>query len=248
MRSTRKKSSGRVLVKVGKRIRAPLDGVLARYSEVGNPPVFDHDTFSWVPDLERSWETIRDEARAVMQDDAHTPPLRELSPDHRRIAQDDHWRCFFIWGYGARVRKNAELCPRTTAIVERIPGLLSAFFSIHTPGTVIPEHRGVSKAIINCHLPLEIPAGAAECGIRIAGNDYGWQEGRALVFDDTYRHEAWNRADRARVILLVQVQRPLHFPGSLLGGAFLGLLRRSPFVRDVHDALEAQAGDSRPPA
>ncbi len=236
-----KHALGRGLMAFGRRIRKPLDRVLARYSRVGNPPVFDHGTFDWAPMLEREWETIRDEARAVMADEAYTPPLRELSPDHRGIAKDDHWRCFFIWGYGARVARNAELCPRTTEIVERIPGLLSAFYSIHTPGTVIPEHRGVSKTIVNCHLPLDVTGGAEDCGIRIAGETYGWDEGQTLIFDDTYRHEAWNHTDRRRVILLVQFQRPLRFPGSLLGGAFLGLLRRSPFVRDVHDALAAEA-------
>ncbi|MCC5885100.1 MAG: aspartyl/asparaginyl beta-hydroxylase domain-containing protein [Gammaproteobacteria bacterium] len=231
---------GRALVRFGRRIRKPLDNVLAPHSAVGDPPVFARDTFPEVRALEGHWQTIRDEARAVMEDQDLTPPLRELSPDHRGIARDDHWRCFFIWGYGIRVEQNAALCPRTAERVERIPGLISAFFSIHKPGTEIPEHRGVSKSIINCHLPLDVPAGPEVCGIRIDGRDYGWQEGRTLIFDDTYRHSAWNRSDQPRVILLLQFRRPLHFPGSLLAGAFLGLVRHSPFVRDVQRALEAE--------
>lgn len=235
-----KQGFGRGLVKFGRKIRKPLDRVLTKYSRVGNPSVFEADTFGWATGLEAEWEAIRDEALAVMANDANTPPLRELSPDHRGIARDDHWRCFFIWGYGKRVAQNAALCPRTTAAVERIPGLLSAFYSIHTPGTLVPEHRGVSKTIINCHLPLDVPGEAEVCGIEIDGRTYGWREGETLIFDDTYRHSAWNQTERPRVILLVQFQRPLQFPGSILGGAFLGLLRRSPFVRDVHEALEQE--------
>ncbi len=238
--ATLRQGLGRGLVKFGRKIRKPLDRLLVRYSGVGNPSVFEHGTFDWASELEAGWETIRDEALAVMNDDANTPPLRDLSPDHRGIARDDHWRCFFIWGYGQRVERNAALCPRTTEIVERIPGLLSAFYSIHTPGTLVPEHRGVSKTIVNCHLPLDVPGKADHCGIEIDGRTYGWTEGETLIFDDTYRHSAWNYTDRPRVILLVQFQRPLRFPGSLLGGAFLGLLRRSPFVRDVHEALEQE--------
>jgi beta-hydroxylase len=30
-----------------------------------------------------------------------------------------------------------------------------------------------------------------------------WQEGKCLVFDDTTEHEAWNRGDRTRVVLLI---------------------------------------------
>ncbi len=127
-----------------------------------------------------------------------------------------------------RVAQNAALCPRTAALAEQVPGLISAFFSIHTPGTEIPEHRGVSKSIINCHLPLDVPDEREVCGIRIDGRDYGWQEGRTLIFDDTYPHSAWNRSDRPRVILLLQFRRPLHFPGSLLAGAFLGFSGAAP--------------------
>ena len=238
--ATLKQGFGRGLVKFGRRIRKPLDRVLTRYSRVGNPPVFERGTFAWADELEANWQAIRDEALAVMANDANTPPLRELSPDHRGIARDNHWRCFFIWGYGKRVARNADLCPQTTRAVERIPGLLSAFYSIHTPGTLVPEHRGVSKTIVNCHLPLDVPAGAEQCGIEIDGRTHGWTEGETLIFDDTYRHSAWNHTQCPRVILLVQFQRPLKFPGSLLGGAFLGLLRRSPFVRDVHEALEQE--------
>ena len=33
-------------------------------------------------------------------------------------------------------------------------------------------------------------------------------EGKAWVFDDTIEHEAWNRSDRPRVILLFETWRP----------------------------------------
>jgi aspartate beta-hydroxylase len=36
-----------------------------------------------------------------------------------------------------------------------------------------------------------------------------WQEGEAILFDDTYYHEVVNKADEDRVILVVDVLRPL---------------------------------------
>ena len=30
-----------------------------------------------------------------------------------------------------------------------------------------------------------------------------WEEGRCIVFDDSYEHEVWNRTEHERVLLLV---------------------------------------------
>ena len=71
---------------IGCYIRPPIHWFVGLFSKVGNPPVFERDVFDWVPELESNWETIRDEALNVLQQPA--PPLREVSPDHSRIASD----------------------------------------------------------------------------------------------------------------------------------------------------------------
>ena len=35
-----------------------------------------------------------------------------------------------------------------------------------------------------------------------------WQEGQVVVFDDTYEHEAWNRSDQTRVVLIFDIWNP----------------------------------------
>jgi aspartate beta-hydroxylase len=35
-----------------------------------------------------------------------------------------------------------------------------------------------------------------------------WEVGRCFAFDDTYEHEAWNRSDRTRAILLADIWNP----------------------------------------
>lgn len=37
-----------------------------------------------------------------------------------------------------------------------------------------------------------------------------WSEGDVLVFDDTTEHEAWNRSDQTRTVLLFDFLRPGH--------------------------------------
>ena len=58
-----------------------------------------------------------------------------------------------------------------------------------------------------------------------------------LVFDDTYRHEVWNDTGAARVVLLVQFERPLRQPGKFFADFFMGFVRRSAFVQEARDNI-----------
>jgi beta-hydroxylase len=124
----------------------------------------------------------------------------------------------------------------TTQVVEQIPGLNSAFFSILAPGTHIPAHRGVTKGLITCHLGLIVPRDG-DVRMRVADRVMRWSEGETLVFDDTYDHEVWNDTSGTRVVLLIQVRRPLRNPGRWIADIFLNVIRRSPFVQDARANL-----------
>ncbi len=228
-----------LLLHLGGKLRYGVDRVLTRYSEVGNPPVFDNSIFPWVSMLEENWQDICREARNVLENRDAIPPLEDISPDHSRLAQKRKWQSFFIWGYGYKLADNAAACPVTTGIVERIPAMNSAFFSIHAPGMHIPDHRGPTKALMTCHLGLIVPDERdGLCRMRVHDQDYQWEPGKALIFDDTYRHEVWNDTRDDRVILLIQFERPLRFPGSILARSFLWLLRISPFVQDARRNMQ----------
>ena len=200
--------------------------------------MFDPGVFSWTAILEDEWQAIRAEALAVLQQREAVPPLKEISPDHARLAAyDSKWQSYFIWGYGYKLTGNAARCPRTTALVEQIPGLKSAFFSIHAPGVHIPRHKGVTFAMITCHLGLLVPQEREKCRIKIEDQTYHWAPGKTLVFDDTYEHEVWNNTQEDRVILLIQFTRPLRFPGKQFASFFMWLIRMSPFVQDAKRAV-----------
>lgn len=196
-----------------------------------NDPVLDPALFPWTARLRAHWLAIRDEARAVARDPDAVPALNAISPDHRRIAPSDSWRSFFLVGYGARIERNIARCPRTMAVLDQVPGLNSGFFSILKPGTHIPQHRGVTKGLMTCHLGLQVPEGPLR--MTVGGQTVGWAEGETLVFDDTWPHEVWNDTDGTRIVLLVQFERPLRQPGRLVAGAFLGGIRRSAFVKEA---------------
>ncbi len=227
------------LIRAGKRLRPAVDRLIARSSRIPNAPVLDARDFPWVPMVEASWQDVRGEALRILAHRDAIPPLNEISPDHARIAGDGKWRSFFLWGYGHRIAENCARAPLTAALVERLPGLNSAFFSILEPGAHIPRHRGVTKGIFTAHLGLVTPQRRADCRMRVADRTVHWDEGRCLLFDDTYPHEVWNDTNEMRVVLLIQLLRPVGFPGSLLSRFFLGGIRNSAFV---HEAM-ANLGD-----
>jgi beta-hydroxylase len=223
-----------LIIRVGKHLRGVFDRLIAGSSLVSNDPVLDVRDFAWTQILRENWEAIRDEARAVALVGHAAPSLATISPDHRSIAEVDKWRSFFLWGYGYPIDDNLARCPKTKAAIERIPGLNSAFFSILAPGTHIPDHRGVTKGLITCHLGLIVPRDG-DVRMRVADRIVRWAEGETLVFDDTYQHEVWNDTDGTRVVLLIQFERPLRQPGKWFADLFLGFVKRSAFVQEARD-------------
>ncbi len=221
-----------------KRQRFKLNALGARYSLIPNDPVLDAQQFDWAREIADHWEEIRDEAMAIYGHVESIPPLRRISPDHRRIATDDAWRSFFLIGYGNEAPQNIARAPRTTELVRQIPRLNSAFFSILTPGAHIVRQRGVSKSFFTAHLGLSVPADSDKCRMQVDDQFVHWREGEWTVFDDTYEHEVWNDTDEPRIILLCQVGRPLSFPGNLMARLFEAYIRRSPFVAEAKRELE----------
>ncbi|MBI3678296.1 MAG: aspartyl/asparaginyl beta-hydroxylase domain-containing protein [Proteobacteria bacterium] len=220
------------VIAAGKRVLPILDSVFMRFTAIEDRQIIPNELFPWTKDLEDGWGPIRDEARQFLRDTSSIPSVRELSPDHHKIAVDDKWRSYFLWAYGLRVDDNCARCPETARLLDRIPGLLTAFYSVMLAGAHVPRHTGPTKAILTAHLGLIVPENREQCRMQIGEQDVIWQEGRLVIFDDMNPHEVWNSTNEDRAVLLLHVKRPLRFPGSLLQNLFFAALRKSPFVQD----------------
>lgn len=229
---------GSIVSRAGLKLLPAFDRLIMRSSAIEERPVLPGAVFDWIPYLESNWTAVRDEAQVLLADRMSVPSVREISPEHRKIAVDDKWRSLFLWAYGVRIEANCARCPVTARIVERIPDLLSAFYSVMLAGAHVPRHTGPTKAILTAHLGLIVPAKRENCHMKVGSENVVWEEGRVVVFDDMYPHEVWNDTDEDRVILLLHLKRPLRFPGSALRDLFFAGLRASPFVRDGMRNLE----------
>ena len=228
-----RKKKQRLSVALGLWLIKRVEQVLIRFSLVGEQPFLEPAQFPWVKGLEADWPAIRGELERIMATPERIPNFQDISRDQTNITQDDKWKSYFLYGYGYKMEQNCEACPETARSVENIPGMVTAFFSVLAPGKRIPLHRGPYRGLLRCHLALLVPEPRPRCRIEVGGEWATWEEGRCLIFDDTYKHQVENDTDGVRVVLFIDVMRPLKFPGSLLNRAVLALIRLSPFIQDA---------------
>src|SRR6476661_6168911 len=214
-----------------KRVGHAIEDWVASQSPMGNSPVIDAKTFDWVERLEKNSDVIRQELLALLGAQKDLPNIQELSPRQMNLSREDGWKSYFFYLLGHRLDASYRRCPETGKLLDSIPGLALAFFSVLAPGMHIKTHRGSYKGVIRCHLGLIVPEPRTDVRMRVGDKMTYWEEGKCVIFDDTHKHEVWNDTDGIRVVLLFDVFRPL--PGwlTLVNKALLGLAHYLPEVR-----------------
>ena len=177
---------------------------------------YERGDFPWLDPIEAATDDIRGELIDVIANcpDRVRPYMAVAGAEKgvwRELNNTRRWGAFFFWREGVRFSENLALCPRTAAALEAwpacdIPGCApTAMFSILEPRTRIPPHVGVNNCRLVVHVPLVIPPG---CGFRVGAETRPWEPGKALIFDDTIEHEAWNNSDDWRAVLILDIWNP----------------------------------------
>lgn len=181
-------------------------------------PWFDPGLFPWTARLKEAFPAILAEYLAVASGagGGFESFLNFTSAEQVRkylgtTGPAPEWNAYFFYRHGVRHDENCARCPRTAALLDtlpliRLPGATpEVCFSILTPGSHILPHRGDSNLRSVVHLGLVVPD---SCALNVAGEPRGWEPGGILAFDDTYEHEAWNRSDAVRAVLLMDAWNP----------------------------------------
>ena len=175
--------------------------MLPFYPGLRAEPWHDPRAFPIVADLERLAPEIAAEAMA-------------LDPDHfqeeaEALPRTGRWGVGFLLEMGRRNEDNLAKCPAVRWIVEHHRTLTTQaglmYFSCLGPGAKVAPHHGPTNVRLRCHLGLEVPEGS---GLRVGGVGGAWQEGRCVVFDDSFSHEVWNESDRRRIVLVLDLWHP----------------------------------------
>lgn len=191
--------------------------MLLHYTRLAPIPFYDRALFPWLPELEAATDMIVEELRGALAeaDEDFVPyiqfPANVAVNQWGELNHSRRWSSFFLWKDGTRHDAACRQCPRTAALIDRLPLMHqagfapTAVFSALQPHTRIPPHTGSSNARLLCHLPLILPGPAR---FRVGPVTREWKMGEAWVFDDSIDHEAWNDADEMRVILILDLWNP----------------------------------------
>lgn len=87
-----------------------------------------------------------------------------------------------------------------------------ALFSALDSSTHVTAHYGPTNKKLRCFLPLFVPTdehGESSCWIRVNHETRRVEEGKILIFDDSFYHEAANDSlSSPRIVLIIDVWHP----------------------------------------
>lgn len=162
--------------------------------------------------LDRNAPAIREELTGLLAEKQSIPRYHEVDGMQHYISgkfdADKDWKVFYLYAMGEKPAANRGRCPRTAELLDGIPGLFQAFFSILDGGKSIPAHRGPYRGYLRYHLALVVPRENPP-SIRIKDQHHTWREGESILFDDSWEHEVTNTSAADRVVLIVDVRRPM---------------------------------------
>jgi len=209
-----------------------------RFSQVETTPFIDPRQFEWHELVTSEWTKVQSELKAVLSAVDKIPIHQEIVEEAKPLTDDDKWLSYFFYVYGQRFEKQCSECPDTARLLQKIPGMKTAFFSILSPGKRLPPHRGPYRGVMRYHLPLLVPQ-HGPCGIRVGDQTATFEEGVGIMFDDTYEHEAWNDTKETRVVLFLDITRPMKFPFNIINSAIITVIGWSPTVRKTRNKQAA---------
>lgn len=176
------------------------------------------------PSVTRIVEHLQENATAIAKEYSAVSPTipsdYDVSTQGGEHAEDSlhtgkwDWHSFLLQG---QVQPHfAKHFPVTSKVLTDIgPDLFTetpfgfCFFSKLAADSTIAAHSSPINFRLRIHLPLIVPVKEEDnIGIRVGPIEKKWDANQALVLDDSYDHEVWNKTKEERVVLLVDIWHP----------------------------------------
>lgn len=180
--------------------------------------------------LRENFDAIRDEALASLDKSG-----KIMNDMYFQGIADEGWKRLYIKWHGPIDPLAQKECPFTCSLIEQMPEVSVAMFSILMPGSKILPHHGPAKMCLRYHLGLSTP-NDPNCSITLNGEKYSWKDGEDVMFDDTLMHEVHNNTDKKRIILFLDVERPQE--GILRGVSKWAMKKFGPMTSRSNDVQE----------
>jgi beta-hydroxylase len=185
---------------------APLNFLFTFFTIGRQGAVFAANTVPGLDKIRASYPVIRSEAKVLLDTGVFQRPPAVDEPGYNTFEKGG-WRLYPLKWYTKECGKSAvQACPKTCGILDSIPAVRSAMFTVLPPGARLGRHHDPIASSLRYHLGLLTP-NSEKCALTLDGTDYPWRDGEELLFDQTYLHSAINRTDIVRVILFCDVEK-----------------------------------------
>ena len=198
---------------------------------------FNKNVFSWAKLIEDNWKLIQNEMKVALDNPEklkHKNNWFLAHPHYVDSSNPNGWRTYEFYFFGIKQTSHCLNCPKTFDLLQQIPDLVTAQFSVLNPNTKVEPHLGYTTMVLRSHLGLEIPSQEL-CKIKIEDEETSWKEGEIITFDDSKMHEAWNQSSKRRVVLMIDVAKP----GGKYSGKEINKYKieniDDPFLLDIAD-------------
>ncbi|XP_061496713.1 aspartyl/asparaginyl beta-hydroxylase isoform X7 [Anopheles gambiae] len=178
-----------------------VDGLAAR-------PYWTEEQTTYATELElirAKWREVRDEGLKLLTS------AGVFVNESENLRDRGDWKQLELFSRGARVERNCARAPYTCRLVEQyFPAARTCKrgqvkFSVMHPGTHVWPHCGPTNCRVRAHLGLRVPPGTY---IRVAEETRSWENGKWLIFDDSFEHEVWHNGTETRLVLIVDFWHP----------------------------------------
>jgi beta-hydroxylase len=185
---------------------APLNFLFTYFTIGRQSAVFDSKSVPGLDKIRENYEVIRSEAKALLDSGVFQRPPAVDEPGYNTFEKGG-WRLYPLKWYTKECGRRAVVaCPKTCAIMDAIPTVRSAMFTVLPPGARLGRHHDPIASSLRYHLGLLTP-NSEKCALTLDGIEYPWRDGEELLFDQTYLHSAVNQTQTVRVILFCDVEK-----------------------------------------
>jgi aspartyl/asparaginyl beta-hydroxylase (cupin superfamily) len=135
-------------------------------------------------------------------------------------SKDGSWRLYGLI-LNQQELDTADTCPETMKILNKVSTkILNAGFSLLEPGSSTKPHVDYNNKFYRLHIPMIIPktnqllknsvldksCENKELAVFQVEDEYiAWNENEYFIFDDLCLHNAWNKTNENRIVLLVDL-------------------------------------------
>jgi len=185
---------------------APLNFLLTFFTKGQPKAVFPASSVPGLEKIKENYPVIRSEAKALLDGGFFQRPPSTDEPGYNSFERVG-WRAHPLKWYTKQCNPTAmKMCPATCAVVDSIPAIRSAMFTVLPPGVRLTPHHDPIASSLRYHFGLLTP-NSDQCAMTLDGVEYPWFDGEGLLFDQTYLHSIFNRTDIVRVILFCDVEK-----------------------------------------